>query len=278
MRKEDLILFLPPFLWGWTFVIVKNGVHSYDPFSFVFIRFAITLIFMIILVYIFKVKLNKDILIKGFIAGTFLFLAYLFQTIGLRYTSPTNSAFITSISIPITPFFNFLLTKRKIILRTYIAIFIVIIGLYLLFGGSLNSINFGDFLTLICAIFWALHISTIGYFSLNDESLSFLFSQVWTVFILSSISLIVTKKSVLPIPINSLLGAIIVAIFATIIPFYIQIKYQNNKNTIKTAFIFATEPIFANILEFFLLGTIYSLINYIGMLFIFLSSFIAQRD
>lgn len=278
MRKEDLILFLPPFLWGWTFVIVKNGVSNYDPFSFVFIRFTFTLILMIFLIYIFKIKINREIFIKGLIAGTFLFSAYLFQTIGLRYTSPTNSAFITSISIPITPFFNFLLTKRKIILRTYIAIIVVIIGLYLLFGGELNSINLGDFLTLICAIFWALHISTIGYFSLNDESLSFLFSQIWTVFILSSISILITRKTILPIPLNSLMGAIVVAIFATLIPFYIQIRYQNKKNTIKTAFIFATEPIFANILEFFLLGTIYSLINYIGMLFIFLSSFIAQRD
>ncbi len=278
MRKEDLILFLPPFLWGWTFVIVKNGVSNYDPFSFVFIRFTFTLILMIFLIYTFKIKINRDIFIKGIIAGTFLFSAYLFQTIGLKYTSPTNSAFITSISIPITPFFNFLLTKRKIILRTYIAIIIVIIGLYLLLGGELISINLGDYLTLICAIFWALHISTIGYFSLNDESLSFLFSQIWIVFILSSISILITRKSILPIPLNSLGGAIIVAIFATLIPFYIQIKYQNKKNTIKTAFIFATEPIFANILEFFLLGTIYSLINYIGMLFIFLSSFIAQRD
>lgn len=278
MRKEDLILFLPPFLWGWTFVIVKNGVSNYDPFSFVFIRFTFTLILMIFLIYIFKIKINREIFIKGIIAGTFLFSAYLFQTIGLKFTSPTNSAFITSISIPITPFFNFLLTKRKIVLRTYIAIIFVILGLFLLFGGELYSINLGDFLTLICAIFWALHISIIGYFSLNDESLSFLFSQIWTVFILSSISILITRKSILPIPLNSLSGAIIVAIFATLIPFYIQIKYQNKKNTIKTAFIFATEPIFANILEFFLLGTIYSFINYIGMLFIFLSSFIAQRD
>jgi drug/metabolite transporter (DMT)-like permease len=222
--------------------------------------------------------MSKEIFLKGMIVGFFLFSAYIFQTIGLRYTSPTNSAFITSISIPITPFFSYFLTKRKIILRTYIAIIIVLIGLYLLFGGEIKNINLGDFLTLICAIFWALHISTIGHFSLNDESFPFLFSQIWTVFILSSILVLINKKEVIPIPKNSLLGAIVVAIFATLIPFYIQIKYQNKKNTIKTAFIFATEPIFANILELILLGTIYSLINYIGMLLIFISSFIAQRD
>jgi drug/metabolite transporter (DMT)-like permease len=278
MKREDLILFLPPFLWGWTFVIVKNGVSNFDPISFVFIRFLFTLIIMIFLIYIFKIKMSKEIFLKGMIVGFFLFSAYIFQTIGLRYTSPTNSAFITSISIPITPFFSYFLTKRKIILRTYIAIIIVLIGLYLLFGGEIKNINLGDFLTLICAIFWALHISTIGHFSLNDESFPFLFSQIWTVFILSSILVLINKKEVIPIPKNSLLGAIIVAIFATLIPFYIQIKYQNKKNTIKTAFIFATEPIFANILELILLGTIYSLINYIGMLLIFISSFIAQRD
>ncbi|MGB9749900.1 MAG: DMT family transporter [Caldisericia bacterium] len=278
MKREDLILFLPPFLWGWTFVIVKNGVSNYDPFSFVFIRFTLTFIMMLFFIYIFKIKITKEIFLKGSLTGFFLFSAYLFQTIGLKYTSPTNSAFITSISIPITPFFSYLLTKRKIILRTYIAIIIVIIGLYFLFGGEIKNINFGDFLTLICAIFWALHISTIGHFSLSDESLPFLFAQIWTVFILSSISVLITKKEILPIPKNSFWGALIVAIFATLIPFYIQIRYQNKKNTIKTAFIFATEPIFANILEFILIGTVYSLINYFGMLLIFLSSFIAQRE
>ena len=59
MKREDLILFLPPFLWGWTFVIVKNGVSNFDPISFVFIRFLFTLIIMIFLIYIFKIKMSK---------------------------------------------------------------------------------------------------------------------------------------------------------------------------------------------------------------------------
>lgn len=278
MKKEDIILFLPPFLWGWTFVIVKNGVSNYNPFSFIFIRFLLSLIFLFPLIFYLKIKITKEIFIKGLILGIFLFFAYLFQTIGLKYTTPSNSAFITSISIIITPFFNFLITKNRIKLQTYIAITITLIGLYFLFGGNFKNINIGDILTLICAIFWALHISFVGHFSLNHESLSSLFVQIWTVFIFSSLFIFITKNPVLPIPKNSLLGALVVAIFATIVPFYIQIKYQNRRNTIKTAFIFSTEPIFANILELILLGTIYFLINYLGMVLIFISSLIAQRD
>lgn len=278
MKKEDFILFLPPFLWGWTFVIVKNGVSNYDPFSFIFIRFLFSLIFIIPLIYFFKVKITKKIFFKGLILGFFLFFAYFFQTIGLKYTTPSNSAFITSISIIITPFFNFLITKSKIKIQTYFAIIISLIGLFFLFGGNFQKINIGDILTLFCAIFWALHISFIGHFSLNSDSLASLFVQIWIVFLLSSISILLTNKTILPIPKNSLLGAFIVAIFATIIPFYIQIKYQTRKNTIKTAFIFATEPIFANILELIFLGSIYTIINYFGMILIFFSSLISQRD
>lgn len=278
MKKEDLILFLPPFLWGWTFVIVKNGVSNYDPYSFIFIRFLFSLIFLMPIIYHFKIKLTKKIFFKGLILGLFLFFAYLFQTIGLKFTTPSNSAFITSISIIITPFFNFLITKSKIKIQTYLAIVASLLGLYLLFGGNFGNINIGDILTLICAVFWALHISFIGYFSLNHDSLASLFVQIWVVYTFSSISLFLTNKTPFPIPKNSLIGAFMVSIFATIIPFYIQIKYQTRKNTIKTAFIFSTEPIFANLLELVLLNSIYSIINYFGMILIFFSSLIAQRD
>jgi len=278
MDKEDLILFLPPFLWGWTFIIVKNGVSNYDPLSFIFIRFLFSIIFLIPLIYYFKVKITKNVFLKGFTLGFFLFFAYLFQTIGLKYTSPSNSAFITSISIIITPFFNFFISKTKIKIQTFFAIILCLIGLYFLFGGNFQKINIGDILTFICAIFWALHISFIGHFSLSKESLAFLFVQFWVVYLFSSISILLTNKTILPIPKNSLLGSFIVAIFATIFPFYIQIKHQTKENTIKTAFIFSTEPIFANLLEVIFLGPIYKIINYIGMILIFLSSLIAQRD
>lgn len=278
MKKQDLVLFLPPFLWGWTFVIVKNGVSNYDPYSFVFIRFFFSFIFMIPLIYFLKIKITRELFYKGFILGIFLFFAYFFQTIGLKYTTPSKSAFITAISIIITPFINFFISKIKIKIQTFIAIFISLIGLFFLFGVKLENANFGDLLTFICAIFWALHISFIGHFSLNHDATTSLFIQVWSVFLFSSISMLISKKSFLPVPTNSILGALTVAIFATIIPFYIQIKYQNRKNTIKTAFIFSTEPIFANLLELLILGTIYNPINYFGMLLIFISSLIAQRD
>lgn len=278
MKKEDLILFLPPFLWGWTFVIVKNGISNYDPFSFIFIRFLFSFVFLTPLIYYFKVVVTKKIFFKGLILGLFLFFAYLFQTIGLIFTTPSKSAFITSISIIITPFFNFLITKSVVKIQTYLAIVISLVGLNFLFGGNFGNINIGDILTLICAVFWALHISYIGYFSLNNDSLAFLFVQIWIVFIFSSLSLLITNKFVFPIPRNSLFGALIVAIFATIISFYIQIRYQTKKNTIKTAFIFSTEPIFANILELVFLNSIYSIVNYFGMILIFISSLIAQRD
>lgn len=278
MRKDTLSLIVATILWGITFVVVKQGVEVYHPVSFLFLRFGITFLVLTVFMALTKRKIKNEIFVKGLILGIFLFFGYILQTVGLKYTTPSKSAFLTSLFVLFTPFISFFILKTKIKFRTVLAVILASAGIYLMFGLSIDTINIGDILTILCAVSWAFHIVFVGLLSIKEENFGLLFVEVWVVLILSGLFIITTGVKTIPIPTVSLNGAIITSLFATIVPFYIQLTFQTRENTIKANFIYATEPVFAALFEFFFLGVVYGIINYVGMLFIFLSALLAQKE
>lgn len=278
MRKDTLSLIVATILWGVTFVVVKKGVEAYHPVSFLFLRFAITLLVLSVFMFLTKRKIKNEIFVKGVILGIFLFFGYFFQTVGLKYTTPSKSAFLTSLGVLFTPFISLFILKTKIKFRTVLAVILASVGIYLMFGLSIDTINIGDVLTILSAVCWAFHIVFVGLLSIKEENFGLLFVEVWVVLILSGLFIIATGVKTIPIPTVSLKGAIITSLFATIVPFYIQLTFQTRENTIKANFIYATEPVFAALFEFLFLGVVYGIINYVGMLFIFLSALLAQKE
>ncbi len=278
MRKDTLSLIVATILWGVTFVVVKKGVEAYHPVSFLFLRFSITFLVLTVFMALTKRKIKNEIFVKGLILGIFLFFGYILQTVGLKYTTPSKSAFLTSLAVLFTPFISLFILKTKIKFRTVLAVILASAGIYLMFGLSIDTINIGDILTILCAVSWAFHIVFVGLLSIKEENFGLLFVEVWVVLILSGLFIITTGVKTIPIPTVSLNGAIITSLFATIVPFYIQLTFQTRENTIKANFIYATEPVFAALFEFFFLGVVYGIINYVGMLFIFLSALLAQKE
>ena len=92
--KNDLLLLTVAFFWGLTFVTVKEAIAFIPPFSFLFYRFSIAFL-LLLLISAKKIKnFNLKILKSGLFIGFFLFLGYAFQTVGLKYTTPANAGFL----------------------------------------------------------------------------------------------------------------------------------------------------------------------------------------
>jgi drug/metabolite transporter (DMT)-like permease len=107
--KADLALLGNTVIWGVTFVLVKDALHDVSPLVYLALRFTLA---AIVLGLVYGRKLKRASLRDGAIAGVFLFLGYLFQTTGLQYTSPSKSAFYTSLSIPMVPLLASLVSAR----------------------------------------------------------------------------------------------------------------------------------------------------------------------
>ena len=109
-------------------------------------------------------KINRDLIIGGILCGIVLCLASTLQTMGMVYTSPGKSAFITALYMVIIPIVGLFCGKK---LRPVIALSVVIatVGLYMICVDSSSGINKGDIITLACSFLFTAHILVIDHFS-----------------------------------------------------------------------------------------------------------------
>ena len=89
-------------LWGSTFVLVKNALDDISPALFLGIRFSIAAV-LLTFVYLARRKPGPRLWMGGIVAGLFLYTGYFLQTLGLRFTSPAKSGFLTGLYIVLVP-------------------------------------------------------------------------------------------------------------------------------------------------------------------------------
>ena len=107
---------------------------------------------------------------KGTILGLFLYVAFVLQTVGLQYTTPSKNAFLTAVNVVIVPFIGFLLYKRKIDLFELSGAVIALIGVAVLSLKLSAEVNIGDLLTLCCAVGFAFHIFYTAKFVKDEDA------------------------------------------------------------------------------------------------------------
>jgi drug/metabolite transporter (DMT)-like permease len=231
-------------IWGSTFIIVKSSLESIDPVILVGYRFTIAALLMAALLVIRGYSLFKDIL-KGIWLGFLLWLLYVPQTIGLKYTTASNSAFITGLFVAFVPLFSLLLFRKIPARRDLVAIAISITGLWFLTGGLVEA-NTGDLLTLITAMTYAVHVLFVDRCAKSGmDPYVMAFQQ----FLFVGLASLVTGLLLhLPFSVGTggTLGAVIfLALLPTLSAFVIQMVAQKIVAAVRVSLIFALEPVFA---------------------------------
>ena len=151
----SLGLLLTAAVWGFAFVVVKDSLDYVGS-----VRFSIAAIGLAIIFCKRLKKIDKKHLLMGGVTGLFLFLAYLVQTIGCSYTTAGKNAFLTTIYVILIPLISWPLYKKRPHWHVFVAAGLSLtgIGLLALGGDDISGINIGDILTLLCGLFFALHI------------------------------------------------------------------------------------------------------------------------
>lgn len=169
-----LMIVAATLIWGSSFVVMKDSVEVMEPSWLIGIRFVLT---AVVLAAIFHkrvaVSLNKRAMIAGSVLGVLIFGAYWFQTVGLVYTTPGKNAFLTATYCVIVPFLTFLITKRKPTIYNIVAAILCItgVGFVSLTGADALTLGFGDAMTLVCGVLFALHIVATSRFAADQDIL-----------------------------------------------------------------------------------------------------------
>lgn len=154
----SLSLLMVTIIWGSAFVVMKNSIDIIPPACLLACRFTIAALGMVFLFWrrIKTMKLRE--FWRGFFVGALLFISYYFQTWGLKYTTASKNAFITTLYVILVPFMHWLFNRIRPTRNNLSAAVIAVPGLALLSLKGDLSVNYGDFLTLICGICFAVHI------------------------------------------------------------------------------------------------------------------------
>ncbi|MBQ7373216.1 MAG: DMT family transporter, partial [Clostridia bacterium] len=128
-----LLLVLVTIVWGSSFVVLKDTLSTLGNGHFTFFilasRFIISSVALIAICWKKFITIKKSAFIKGLILGFILFGAYSVQTIGLRYTSASKNAFLTSVYVVLVPFLSWLFLKKKPTLKNYVATALCFVGI-----------------------------------------------------------------------------------------------------------------------------------------------------
>lgn len=132
-RIADFSLLLVAMMWGCTFLIVQNAVKVLPPLAFNSIRFMGAALLLALITVIFYRKDWKQLSFRmvrdSLLLGLFLFMGYGFQTMGLLYTTTSNTGFITGLSVVLVPFLSLALLKHAISRYTWFSAALAAIGL-----------------------------------------------------------------------------------------------------------------------------------------------------
>jgi drug/metabolite transporter (DMT)-like permease len=273
---SDISLLLVTVIWGSSFFISKGALYKSGPITFLAVRFSIALLVMLPF-FITRIKRfrKKDIPGNLLISISF-FLAFIFQIVGLKYTTSPRSAFITAMSVVLVPILSVFIIKSVPELNSIIGVVFAVLGLSFLFWNGGKGTLFGDLMTLVCAIAFAIHIILIGRYAseidpviINTIQIAFAAIGCW---MLSAIFENLTAS----FSASSLIAAIYTAIFGTSLAFGVQAISGRYTPPVRMAIIFSMEPVFAMIFSFIFTKERLTAINIIGCALIFLGMILSE--
>ncbi|MDK2984460.1 MAG: hypothetical protein PWQ96_102 [Clostridia bacterium] len=260
----DVLLFFVAATWGLTFTVIKNALGDISPFTFNSLRFLLAGVFMALISGQRLKNINRKAVISGILIGLFLFGGYSFQTIGLKYTTASNSGFITGLAVVFVPILVTLLTRKLPTLFALTGVIFAGVGLYFLSFEKSFSLNFGDFLTLLSAVFFALHVVAVGKFSPEYDTPSLVTIQILTVAVINGLIALITEPLPGSITTPVWMALLVCAIPATSLAYLIQNWAQKFTTPTRTVIILSMEPVFSALFAFLLLAEQMTARDYAG--------------
>ncbi|MBZ9625072.1 DMT family transporter [Clostridium sp. FP2] len=267
----DMSLLLVAIVWGGGFIAVKGALDSVTPFYIMAMRFGISAIIML-LVFRKKIKhITKNQLAVGTLVGLLLFLGFAAQTIGMKYTTAGKNAFLTGTNVVIVPFLYWIISKRKPDSYSLASAFLCFIGIGMLTLDGGIHIGLGDGLTLICAVFFAAHIVSVGFFTQKVGAITLVIIQLGSAAVFSLIAALIYEKVPAQMNSDTIFAIGYLAIFSTMFAFIIQNVAQKYTSSTHAAIILCLESVFGSILSVIMLNEVFTSKMVIGCITIFLA-------
>ena len=244
---SDLALLALTLAWGTTFLLVKGALEGTSTGVFLVLRFGVALLALLALALVRRDRGSEGLVRHGLLLGLAMFAGFALQTLGLRYTTPARSGFITGLAAVLTPLITRFALRRRVRLSAWAAIALALCGLATLtrpFSGASEEVLRGDGLTLLCALAYALQIVFTSEWSPRHPLALLVLLEVATTFALSP--LLIPLE---PVRLTATPGFWATVLFTglgmTALAFFVMAWAQRRTSAVRAALIFTLEPVAA---------------------------------
>jgi drug/metabolite transporter (DMT)-like permease len=246
-RVAELALVGIAAVWGLTFTMVQDAIAILPTLAFLGYRFSAA---TAIVAAVFRRRLRalpREGWLAGALMGVFLTGGYIFQTLGLEHTSPSDTGFITGLFVVLTPLLGALVLRQRISGVAWVAAAVSALGLYLLSGAGGDFSLRGDGLVFAGAVSFAAHILATGRAASRYDVGALLAIQLAVAGLTCLLLALITGDLEAPHDTKVWSALAVTAVFASALGFFVQTYAQQHAPPSRTALILASEPAFAGL-------------------------------
>lgn len=287
--RNSFLLAFAALLWGISFVFQSEGGDAIGPYSFNCIRcFIGSAVLLPVIWFCDRLSISKKpqtkqdkktLWLAGLSSGSLLFIATNLQQLGMYFGTPSSKAgFLTACYIVLVPVFGLFL-KKKCGWNIWIGVILCVCGLYFLCINTTLSLEFWDFLTILCAPVFALQILVIDHFSPKVDGvrlscIQFLFCGLFTA--IPMFFLEINSTWIYQFNASAWVSLLYAGICSCGIAYTLQIIGQKDLNPTIASMIMSLESVFSVLASWLLLGQVLSSREIGGCILIFIAIILAQ--
>ncbi|WP_239456403.1 DMT family transporter [Nocardioides solisilvae] len=229
--------------WGSTFFLIKDLLDRVPTLDFLAVRFAIAAAAMLLVAPRAVARLSPASRRHALVLGLLYGAAQVLQTAGLAHTAASVSGFITGMYVVCTPLLAALLLGTRITRTTWAAVALATGGLAVLTLEGV-AVGYGEGITLVASVLYALHIVGLGAWSRPEEALGMSILQL---LVIAGLCFVATVPDgvVLPATQGDWLSLVYMALVAGAAALFVQTWAQGHLPPTRAAIVMSMEPVFA---------------------------------
>lgn len=284
-RKALFFVILSALLWSTSFPAVKVGLAYLNPLWFIFFRFFTGTFIYLLLFYALKMKFDLSIFKekKIYILSILVFLSYVLQFYGQKFTLASRTALIINLYIIWVPFLARYVLGERVTKTLGLAILLALSGMFLLVTkGNIkifmySRVFIGDIIVFIASLMWAFYIvlgkDLLKKYDVHEFNIiTFGFTTLLTVPLLFVMPLTLPQSTL------SILVIIYLAVFCTVLAYFFYTIGLKHAGAIKTSIFVVLEVFFSFLLSWLLLKESWNKIELLGGILVIVSIILVLRE
>lgn len=276
--KANLMLFIVTVFWGSSYLFMKMGLVVIQEFNLIALRFGIGFILAGMVFYRRLIKVDYQTIKYAFLLGSILFSVFTTVTFGVKTTSASNAGFLVSLTVIFVPLLITIFSKKLPEKRIMIGVLLALIGIAFLTLNNQLIIGIGDFLCILTALSYAVHIIVTGKLTKRVDSITLGVLQLGFTGAWGLLFSFLLETPQFPSTTESWVSVLGLGVLCSAIGFIGQTTAQKHTTPTHTGLLFSLEPVFAALFAFAFAGEILTNKGYLGATLVLLGVLTAEID